>query len=161
MAAKHDEDDEAMLTVGMVIEAFRRLPMPEAPLKIQPPDGRTLVNFDTIFYTTRRPFARSVTLLGHHITFHIRPARYRWVFGDGRTLTTTKAGDPYSTQAHLPRDITHRYLTKDTFHPHVDVSYTATYTVDGTGGRRIDGTVTIPGTPQRLVSLTATPHLDG
>ena len=37
-----------VLTPGRILEAFRRIPLPEAPLEVQPPGGETLVNLDTI-----------------------------------------------------------------------------------------------------------------
>jgi hypothetical protein len=36
------------VTPGMVAAAFRRIPLPESELNVQPPNGRTLVNFDTL-----------------------------------------------------------------------------------------------------------------
>ncbi|MFT4082925.1 MAG: hypothetical protein QM638_10095 [Nocardioides sp.] len=149
------------LTRDSIESAFFRIPLPEAPLKVQPPGGLTLVNFDTIFYTVREPFDRSVRLLGHRIDFHIRPSRFHWYFDDGDDTTTTTPGEPYSGQARLSRDITHRYLTKDTFHPHLDVTYAASYSIDGRARRPVDGTVTIQGSPHDLTTLTASPHLEG
>lgn len=43
------------ITGGLVLTAFRRIPLPASPLIIQPPDGRTLVNFLTPQIRTHRP----------------------------------------------------------------------------------------------------------
>ncbi|HEY0952439.1 MAG TPA: hypothetical protein VGD85_19750, partial [Nocardioides sp.] len=39
------------VTPGLVLRALRRVPLPASELVVQPPGGRTLVNFETNFYT--------------------------------------------------------------------------------------------------------------
>ena len=150
---------QPVLTAGRVLEAFRRLPLPESPLLIEPSGGETIVNFDTIFYTTRAPFTRSVRLLGHRVRFNIEPSEFTWVWGDGQQRVTSSPGQPYRRGVSVDRDITHRYLTKDRFEPRLDTTYSATYSVDGRAARPVGGTVTIAGTPQELRTVTYTPLL--
>ena len=83
-----------VLTPGRILEAFRRIPLPDAPLEIQPPGGETLVNFDTILHTQAEPFQETVQLLGRQITFDITPATFTWTLGNGQTMTTTDPGQP-------------------------------------------------------------------
>jgi hypothetical protein len=46
-------------------------------LTIQPPEGQTLVNFETIFYTTNtEPAFERVTLLGQRIVVKATPVTY-------------------------------------------------------------------------------------
>ncbi|WP_367993429.1 hypothetical protein [Nocardioides eburneus] len=153
------DDGPVSLTVERVIHAFRELPLPAAPLVIQPPKGRTLVNFDTVFYTTQGSFRRSVRLLGHRVEFRIRPNEFSFVFGDGHWLTTRDPGRPFTTKAALARDITHRYLTKGMFHPSLETTYGADFRVDGGRWRAVAGTVTIQGPELDLEAVTATPVL--
>lgn len=100
-----DEAGEIPLTPGRVLEAFRRIPLPASPLIIQPPDGRTLVNFETNFYTEQETLFRSVILLGQRVDLRIDVHSFTWHFDDGETLTTTKPGAPYPKL-----QITHNYL---------------------------------------------------
>lgn len=152
---------QPQLTPGMIAEAFRRVPLSASPLRIQPPHGQTLVNFDTIFFTTNnKPFTRVIgNLLGHRVEFRITPAEFTWIYGDGHWTTTSDAGRPFTTQEAIALDISHRYLTKDVFYPRLDTTYTATYRVDGGAWAPVSGTVTIEGDPVRLETLTATPVL--
>ena len=54
-----------VITPGKVFKQMAKLAWPDADLVIQPPDGRTLVNFETNFLTTTtEPASRTVTLLG-------------------------------------------------------------------------------------------------
>jgi hypothetical protein len=92
-------------SAGQILRAFRRIPLPESVLTIQPPGGATLVNFDTNFFTHAAPFERTVTLLGHQVHFRIRPRQFAWHFGDGSSETTTKPGAAYPAL-----EVTHRYL---------------------------------------------------
>src|SRR4051794_26307421 len=114
------ENGGVAVTPGMVSAAFRRVSLPESELQVQPPNGRTLVNFDTNFYTHNGEFTRTVTLLGRRVELRIWPARYGWRFGDGQQRWTTTPGDRYP---HL--EVTHRYLREGRVSPSVDTTYAA------------------------------------
>ena len=91
------------VTEAMILRAFRRIPLPELRSQSQP-DDKTLINFDTIFFTQAEPLTRQLTLLGQRVRLEIRPSRFEWVHGDGTTATTTTPGAPYPA-----KDIVHRY----------------------------------------------------
>lgn len=148
---------EPELTPGMVAAAFRRIPLPESELSVQPPNGRTLVNFDTNFFTEDTgEFTRTVTLLGRRVELRIWPSQFGWRFGDGETTRTTSPGSAYPEL-----EITHRYLEKGRVSPSVDTTYAAQFRVGGGPWRDVQGTVTIPGTPEGLRVVTARPVLVG
>lgn len=150
------EGTSATITPGLVAAAFRRIPLPEAPLTIQPPNGRTLVNFETNFYTEQGEFTRTVTLLGRQVELRIWPASFTWRFGDGKTLESTEPGAAYPDL-----EITHEYDRKGRVAPSVDTTYAAQFRVDGGPWREVAGTVTIPGTAQQLRVVEARPVLVG
>ncbi len=147
---------QPQVTPGLVARAFRRIPLPASTLNIQPPNGRTLVNFDTNFYTDNGEFTRTITLLGRRVELRIWPAQYAWRFGDGASRATTSPGSAYPDL-----QITHRYLRKGRVSPSVDTTYAAQYRVAGGPWRDVNGTVTIPGTPRGLRVVTARPVLVG
>jgi hypothetical protein len=130
--------------------------LPVSTLQVQPPNGRTLVNFDTNFFTETREFDRTVTLLGQRVDLHIVPSRFGWHFGDGAALSTAGPGAPYPEL-----DVTHRYLSKGAVAPSVDTTYTARFRVNGGAWRDVPGSVTIAGPSVDLQVLTATPTLVG
>jgi hypothetical protein len=142
------------LTPGVVGAAFRRLPLPPSQLIVQPPDGKTLVNFATNFYTDSAPFTRTVTLLGQRVELRIEPSRFGWVFGDGASTATTTPGSPFP---HL--EVTHDYLQAGRVGPRVDTTYTAQFSVNGGPWRPVAGSVTIPGAPVDLRVVEASPEL--
>jgi hypothetical protein len=143
-------------TPADILDAFRQIPLPDSDLVIQPPGGATLVNFATNFYTNAAPFERTVTLLGHRVHFTITPATYTWHFGDHTHETTRIPGAAYPAL-----DVTHRYTRRGTATPSVDTTWRADYRLDNGPTTRVDGTVTIHGTPQRLTIKSATPTLVG
>ena len=106
-----DQEAERLggITPGAVQHAFERLAWPASPLVVQPPKGRTLVNFDTNFYTTNtQPTTQTVTLIGQPVTIEATPTQYRWHFDSGATdgdLTTTDPGAAYPDLR-----VTYRYL---------------------------------------------------
>ncbi len=151
------EDDTTPVDVpGLVAAAFRRIPLPEAELVIQPPNGRTLVNFETNFYTEQGEFTRTVRLLGRRVELRIWPASFGWRFGDGESDETTSPGAAYPDL-----EVTHEYLEKGRVSPSVDVTYAAQFRVGGGPWRDVAGTVTIPGSPQELRVVEARPVLVG
>jgi hypothetical protein len=148
--------DAGSVTPGIVAAAFRRLPLPEAKLVIQPPNGRTLVNFKTNFYTEQGEFTRTVTLLGRQVELRIWPASFGWRFGDGESDQTTSPGAAYPDL-----EVTHEYLEKGRVSPSVDTTYAAEFRVGGGPWREVAGTVTISGSPQELRVVEARPVLVG
>ncbi len=146
------------VTPGMVRRAFRRLSWPASELVVQPPDGRTLVNFDTNFYTANTdPTTRTVTLVGQRVTIEATPTEYTWHFGsaDG-DLTTSDPGAPYPDL-----QVTHRYTRVGTVAPSVDTTYAGRYRVGNGGWQAIPDTLTVPGATETLRVVSATPHLVG
>ncbi|MBS4752251.1 PKD domain-containing protein [Nocardioides sp. zg-ZUI104] len=126
-------------------------------LTIQPPDGTTLVNFDTNFFTTSTaPLTRTVTLFGQPVTIEATPSRFRWNFGDGKPLTTTDPGAAYPDLT-----VTHSYQRAGIYRASLDTTYTGRFRV-GTGAwRSIPGTVTITGATHELEAIEASPTLMG
>lgn len=153
-----DDGELPELTPGIVASAFRRIPLPGSRLLVQPPNGRTLVNFETNFYTDNGPFeVPAFVLLGHRIELRVRPVEFVWDFGDGSSQVTTSPGAAY------PRlDVTHSYRRVGRVRPSVTTVYAASYRVDGDGPwREVDGTVRIVGEAVEVEVLSATPTLVG
>ncbi|MBU2698448.1 hypothetical protein CCO04_25495 [Pimelobacter sp. 30-1] len=150
--------DQPTLTLTDIRHAFAELPLPRPTLVIQPPDGLTLVNLDTNFYTPDpRPLTHTVTLLGHQVTIRATPATFTWHYGDQTTRTTTDPGAPYPQLR-----ITHRYERKGRYHPSLATTFTGAFRLDGAGPwRTIPGTVTLTSTPQAVRAIEATPTLVG
>lgn len=151
-----EEPEAPAITPVLVAAALKRIPLPPSKLIVQPPNGRTLVNFDTNFYTETEAFTRSVTLLGQQVELSITPASFAWRFGDGKSETTTSPGSAYPDL-----EITHNYLRKGRVTPSVDTTYTATYRVNGGAAQPVPGSVTIAGTAVPLRVVTARPQLVG
>jgi hypothetical protein len=145
-----------VITPGMILSAAKRLGLPALEVRVQP-EGKTLVNFPTIFYTQPRPFDHTITLLGQSIEVQAEPALYGWVFGDGATLSGTSPGRPYPA-----KDITHLYAKAHIIvHPRVDVTYSIRYQIGGGGWQTLAEAVTVPGPAANLRIAEATPVLSG
>jgi hypothetical protein len=139
---------------GVVASAFARLPLPVSKVQVQPPNGRTMVNFDTIYFTEREPMTRSVNLLGQTVELRIHPVQFTWHFEPGASATTTDPGAPYPDHS-----ITHRYLRTGTYSPSVDTTYGADWRVGGGAWQQVPGTVTIEGAPIELEAVEVRPTL--
>jgi hypothetical protein len=149
------------LTPGLVRRAFRRLSWPASELVVQPPKGRTLVNFDTNFYTTNdHPTTRTVTLIGQRVRIEATPTEYTWHFGDtldeSSDLGTTDPGAAYPDLR-----VTHRYTRVGHVRPSVDTTYSGRYRVGNGRWQTIPDTLTVPGAAVDLQVVSATPHLVG
>jgi hypothetical protein len=140
----------------MVLRAFERIPLPTSR-SITQPDTKTLVNFETIFYTEAGPFTRTLTLLGQQVDLDITPSTFHWVFGDGASEDTQTAGAPYPA-----KEIVHRYLDAHvTVRHHLEITWSARYRMNGGAWQDVPGTVTRSGTETALRVSEATPALSG
>jgi len=144
------------VTPALVLNEIRRIGLPELQARTQP-EGKTLVNFDTIFYTEAQPFTATVTLLGQEVDIVAEPTGYTWHHGDGSTASTSGPGKPYPS-----KEITYRYSdAQTTVKPRVDVTYSARFRVNGGAWQDIDETVTITGPESSLRVSEASPTLSG
>lgn len=76
--------------------AFQEMQIAPSEVNVQPPDGWTLVNVDTIAFTDRSDRTMSTSLFGIPVEIRAVPSSYSWNFGDGSApLTTTDPGAPY------------------------------------------------------------------
>jgi hypothetical protein len=76
--------------------AFQEMQIAPSRVHVQPPNGWTLVNVDTIAYTERTPRTMNTNLFGVPVEIRAVPSTYSWDFGDGSApLTTTDPGAPY------------------------------------------------------------------
>lgn len=152
-----NETDTLLITPGRVLTAFRELSWPASDLTVQPPDGLTLVNFETNFFTRDTgAVTRSVRLLGQPITIEATPVRFRWRFGDGTVRTSSDPGAPY------PRlDVTHDYRSTGRFQARLDTIYGGRYRVGQGPWQEIPGTHTVSGDSQALRAVEASPTLVG
>lgn len=140
------------VTPGLVLDAIRRLGLPELTAQTQPA-GKTLVNFATIFYAEPEPFARTIELLGQQVDVEATATQFTWHHGDGTSESTASPGAPYPS-----KEITYSYTdAHTTVGPSVDVTYTARFSVSGGEWQDIDETVTIagPSIPLRISEATA------
>ncbi|WP_139980839.1 hypothetical protein [Nocardioides litoris] len=143
------------VTPAMVQRAFESYSWPASELQVQPPNGRTAVNFETFFYTEDdEPVTHAFTLLGRQVEVEATPASYTWVWGDGEQATTAGPGAPYPAG-----DVTHEYLRKGAVQVRLDTTYAGRYRVDGGPWTGLLGTLTVPGTPQGLQVVEVQPTL--
>lgn len=140
--------------IQLIISEWQSIQIPAATIAINPPDGRTLVNFDTIFYTTTGEQDFPVTLLGRSVVIYAIPVDYTWHHGDGTSQVTTSPGAPYPD-----KDVIHLYEQTGTVTPRVDVRYRAEFTVDGSERQPIPGFATVTGTSEELTILEARARL--
>jgi hypothetical protein len=144
------------VTEAIILQAFRRIPLPSLISHSQPAN-KTLINFDTIFFTQAQPLTRQVRLLGQGVRLEITPSRFEWVHGDGTTETTSTPGAPYPA-----KDVVYRYADAHRTVAHrVVVTWGAEYSLNGGPLRPVNGTVTTtgPATPLRIAE--ASPALSG
>ena len=140
------------MTPGRVLTALRQIGLPALEAKTQP-TGKTLVNFETIFYAEPQPFARTITLLGQRVDVEANPSTYTWHHGDGTAASTQTPGARYPA-----KDVVHEYTdAHTTVSPRVDVTYTARFRVNAGAWQDIPETVTItgPGGSLRIAEATA------
>lgn len=154
LAQAESEQAEGPSLLQLVLREWQAIQIPAATLGINPPDGRTLVNLETIFFTDAGEQSFPVTLLGRSVVIYAVPVEYVWHHGDGTTQTTQSPGAPYPS-----KEITHLFDTIGTVNPRVDVRYRAEFTVDGGARQPIPGIASVTGTSEELTVLEARTRL--
>jgi PKD domain-containing protein len=155
----NDDERDSLQVVSwrQVWMSMKKLRWPEANLTIQPPGGRTLVNFETNFLTnTTQATVQTVTLLGRRVEIEATPVDYTWHFGDGGTQSGPDPGAGYPDLR-----ITHVYREAAEVTPSVDVTYHGRFRVNDAAWQDIPEELTVQGSPVALEVLTATPRLVG
>jgi hypothetical protein len=148
------------LTPAVVEHAFHRLAWPASPIVVQPPKGRTLVNFDTNFFTTNtQPTTQTVTLIGQQVTIEATPTQYTWHFDSAASEGDLSTSDPGAAYPDLR--ITYDYTRVGHVRPSVDTTYAGRYRVGNGDWQTIPSTLTVPGRAVDLQVVSATPHLVG
>jgi len=147
----------------VVLRAMREVEIPRSKLMVQPPGGKTLVNFDTIVSTRPASMQRRLSIAGIPVLVRVWASSFSWHFGDdSEPLSTTESGRRYERGLPMDSYITHQYTDANvTVHPRVDTTYSAEYSVDGQPFQPVIGTVTIDGAPVSLQVVEARPVLTG
>lgn len=143
------------ITWEQVRSETKNVMFPGLSVKVQP-DGRTLVNLDTIVYTEDSKVASTtVSLLGFPVVVEATPISYTWHFGDGSpALTTSTPGKAYPS-----KEITHKYTKRAAVSLTLTTNYAARFNVANTGWQYVDGTVPITGPATPLLVREAVPVL--
>lgn len=148
---------------GEVLNAFKRVALPESTINVQPPGGETLVNLPTILSTSAERHQIPVHLdrVNIDVLLEVWPSRFVWHHGDDTSQETTVPGKAWTEEAGLADLITHTYAkTSEGLDLSVDTTWSAQFRVVGQPSwRPVDGTVTIDGTPVTVAVLEAKPQL--
>ncbi len=139
------------VVAGLLAADFQKLVVVKGKTIVKP-SGRTLVNYDTGFYTDARSYVLDpVHILGHTVVVTATPKQYDWYFGDGRRAVDAGPGQPDSS------DVSHRYAEPGAVSPYVVITWTGTFTVDGGQQRDVFGTAqtTGDGTPLEVKQARA------
>lgn len=141
--------------VRLIIREFKRIAWPASQLVVQPRGGRTLVNFETNFYTPdHRSIDRSVTLAGQSIVIRAVPVSYAYHFGDGASTTSASPGSP-----HPDLEITHQYERTGDVVVRVDTTYAGEYRIGDGEWTAIGETLMVQGPDEDLEVVEALPQL--
>lgn len=148
-------------TPDEIYTAFTAVAPSKAELSIQPPNGQTLVNFETIFSTAAEAFTTDKIGLGKGFTvvFEVRPTAFTWHFGDGTTLETDWPGKPWSKGADVSKLITHVYTDTKPVKASVTTTWGATVRLNGGAAVPVRGTVNVTSPDIGLEILEAQPQL--
>ena len=149
-----DEVDEVNIA-KLIVREFKRIQWPDSDLVVQPPGGRTLVNFETNFYTLdKQAISQGVTVANQQVTIRAVPTTYAFHFGDDTSTATPSPGSP-----HPNLEITHVYAQTGTVAVSLDTTYSGEYKIGDGDWVAIAETLTVPGEPQDLEIVEAIPQL--
>ncbi len=147
-----DDEVDQVDIAQLILREFKRIEWPGSELVIQPPGGKTLVNFETNFYTLdKEPISQEVRIAGRRVTILAVPTTYTFHFGDETSTTTSSPGAP-----HPDLDVTHAYQHTGKV---AVTTYSGEYRIGDGEWVAIPDTLTVHGTAQDLQIVEALPQL--
>ncbi len=148
-------------TPGEIFTAFKRVAPTEAELSVQPPGGKTLVNFETIFSTSAERFSTGRIRMGRgfSVEFTVSPRSFTWHFDEQHALSTDWPGRPWTEGENVADLITYAYPTSEDARASVTTTWGATYKLNGGPALDVDGTVDVTSPEVALEILEAKPTL--
>lgn len=149
------DDVQEVDIAKLIVREFKRISWPASELIVQPPRGKTLVNFETNFYTLdAEPVTQELTIATQKVTIRAVRSAYTFHFGDGTSTQSSTPGRP-----HPNLDITHVYKHTGDVAVSLDVTYAGEYRIGSGAWTPIPDTLTVAGAPQDLEIVEALPQL--
>jgi len=159
------KNDPPKVTPGDVLTALKNVPIATSAITVQPPGGRTLVNFKTIVASDAAPFEVDVPIFDQNVHLWIKPVTWTWNFGDGSDpLVRENGGVRWATgvaMSEINEDTFtfHEYTQPTTFDIGLAVTWTADYQVGSAPPRTVPGSVDITSPTVPIEAVEATPQL--
>jgi hypothetical protein len=159
------KNDPPKVKPGDVLKALQQVPIPKAAITVQPPGGRTLVNFKTIVSSDAAPFEVDVTIFDQNVHLWIKPVTWTWDFGDDSDpLVREGGGVPWNggvAMSEISEDIFtfHEYTDPTTFDIGLTVTWTADYQVGSDPPQAVPGSVDITSPTVPIEAVEAIPQL--
>lgn len=138
------------VVIAVTEKQLRELPI-KAPELASQPGRHTLKGAETNVYAHPADQTFSIDIVGKKVDIKVRPAEYRWNYGDGTTLVTGFPGGPIPEARWGEKTVTSHIFTQT-----ADVSiglttvFTGTFSVDGGPYQPIAGTAQVPSAPKTL-----------
>lgn len=150
-----DSDVDQVSIAQLIIRQFKRIKWPASRLIVQPPGGKTLVNFKTNFFSpNHQSIDQSLSLANRDVEIRAVPTSYTFHFGDDTSTTTAQPGRP-----HPHMDVTHEYARTGSVIVSLDTTYSGEYRIGDGDWVAIPDTLTVVGEGQHLEILEAIPQL--
>ena len=150
-----------VVTMPMIIEAFRKTPWAKTVITTQPKGDVTLAGLDTYYQVNwstdgyQPGEVDPVTMLGFQVEIRPRLDHFTYHFGDGQDF-----GPPRNEGGVYPGGgITHQYLNGGAYPANVDTTFGADFRINGGDWAPIPDTVTVPGPATPVTVKTARAQL--
>lgn len=113
-------------------------------VSMQPSRGWAYINKPVYLQSNTAAITKETTILGTNVTITATPVSYTWHCGDGHSFTTKDGGGTWPNGT-----VTYSYTRSGTYTLSADITWRASYTVNG-NTYPIDGTLTTTSTAQQL-----------
>jgi hypothetical protein len=119
------------------------------------PNGWAIIGLDTNFYATIGSETEHGKLLGRQADVRFAPVGFNWVYGDGKSATSTTPGASWASQGiddFDPTDTSHVFEHKGNYTIHLDVIFSAEYRYAGGAWAGVIGTIAVPSVPLKITA---------
>lgn len=135
------------VVITVTLSDFESMKVEPLVASAGPEDGWLPVNMVNVLYAEAEPQTLETEVLSVPVSVRAAPVSYHWDLGDGNTISTTEAGEPFPSEK-----VSATYKYEGWYDVTLTTTFSGQFSVDGGPWQGIDGTIEVASDPIPIYS---------